>query len=417
MPGKQIIHLHCMCWNDARMLPFFFRHYDKIVDKYFVHDNGSTDGSIALLEKHKRVELSHFDVSGDSFVDEARQLCDSAWRNSEADWVIIADLDEHIYHPRLTNYLQRCTKRGVTAIKAIGYEMISDSFPSGNRPLCELVTIGTRSLGHDKLCIFSPRYITATNYAPGRHEAAPTGRVVWPAYSEVLLLHYKQLGVDYPIARSAELRSGLRSRDLTEKWGVQYTWNPVEIAAKWQEIRAAAGPVPGLGALKHLSPAKYNQERIVKESGLFDPKWYLAAYPDVEAAGIDPLSHYCAHGWEEGRQPNFYFDPEWYCVNYPDLHTPGCNPLCDYVVRGEQQGAWPSQLFNTDWYRTEHGLSADESPLRHYLEHRTSGLVSPLPDFVVADYCQSHPEILASAGDPFEAYCRRHAESEPEQAH
>ena len=73
MPGKQIIHLHFMCWNDARMLPFFFRHYDKIVDKYFVHDNGSTDGSIALLEKHKRVELSHFDVSGDSFVDEARQ--------------------------------------------------------------------------------------------------------------------------------------------------------------------------------------------------------------------------------------------------------------------------------------------------------------------------------------------------------
>lgn len=33
----------------------------------------------------------------------------------------------------------------------------------------------------------------------------------------------------------------------------------------------------------------------------FDPEWYLAAYPDVAQAGIDPWEHYQRHGAEEGR--------------------------------------------------------------------------------------------------------------------
>ena len=412
MPGKQRIDLFCLCWNDARMLPYFFRHYDSIVDRYFVYDNGSTDGSLALLENHGRVEITHFDVTGDSFVEEECRLGDTIWRNSDADWVIITDIDEHIYHPHLTGYLERCADQGVTAIQSIGYEMVSDSFPTEELPLCEIVTIGTRSTGHDRLCIFNPRELTATNFEPGRHKAAPTGRVVWPPYPQVLLLHYKQLGVDYPIARSAELRRGLRPRDLTKGWAFHYSWNAVEIAAYWQEVRSASGPVPGLGTLKHVDPAEYfDEERIVEQSGLFDAKWYLEAYPDVESAGADPLTHYCTHGWKEGRRPNFYFDPEWFSANYPDMQTADRNPFCDYVMRGEKEGAWPSPLFHTDWYRAEHGLSVEESPLRHYLSQRTSGRVSPLPDFDVVEYCQSYPEILTAGGDPFEDHCKRDAEA------
>lgn len=33
----------------------------------------------------------------------------------------------------------------------------------------------------------------------------------------------------------------------------------------------------------------------------FDPAWYLATYPDVRAAGIDPWAHYAADGHREGR--------------------------------------------------------------------------------------------------------------------
>src|SRR5579863_5294939 len=175
MPGRQRVHLFCLCWNDARLLPYFFRHYDVIVDRYFVFDNGSTDGSLALLQNHGRVEISHFDVAGDSFVEEECRMGDTIWRGSDADWVIITDIDEHIYHPDLNGYLQQCADRGITAIRSIGYEMVSDSFPKEDQPLYDLVTIGTRSTGLDRLCIFNPKAITATNFAPGRHQATPTG--------------------------------------------------------------------------------------------------------------------------------------------------------------------------------------------------------------------------------------------------
>ena len=35
----------------------------------------------------------------------------------------------------------------------------------------------------------------------------------------------------------------------------------------------------------------------------FDKTFYLTTYPDVAAAGVDPLEHYLQHG-AEGRLPN-----------------------------------------------------------------------------------------------------------------
>jgi hypothetical protein len=415
------IHLYSLCWNDARMLPFFFRHYDDMVDRYFVFDNGSTDGSLSILENHGRVEITHFDVPGDSFVEEERRLADTMWRNSDADWVIVTEIDEHLYHPDMTGYLRRCKGQGITAIRSIGYEMVSDVFPTGTQPLYEQVTTGARSLPHDRLCIFNPREITETNFGLGRHTAEPAGRVVWPAIREVLLLHYKGLGMEYVIARSAELKLGLRERDMAEGWGFHYMWSPAEITAKWQGVRGVSGPVPGLGLLKHIEPANYFEEQsTIERSGLFEGEWYMSAYPDVEPtlcspiAPGDALSHYCAHGWKQGRQPNFYFNPKWYCTNYPKLHTAGRNPLRDYIERGEKEGASPSPLFNTSWYRDHHGLSIEESPLQHYLARRMSGRVSPLPDFDVVKFCRSHSKVLAAGQDPFEVYYKRKRKPRPQ---
>lgn len=41
----------------------------------------------------------------------------------------------------------------------------------------------------------------------------------------------------------------------------------------------------------------------LKEAGLFDADAYLQLYPDVQAAGVDPLEHYVSHGMTEGRSP------------------------------------------------------------------------------------------------------------------
>ena len=50
-----IVHLYAQCWNDEWILPFFFRHYDGLVERYVIYDDGSTDGTLALLRAHPKV--------------------------------------------------------------------------------------------------------------------------------------------------------------------------------------------------------------------------------------------------------------------------------------------------------------------------------------------------------------------------
>ncbi|CAH2600984.1 Glycosyltransferase [Rhodovastum atsumiense] len=61
----------------------------------------------------------------------------------------------------------------------------------------------------------------------------------------------------------------------------------------------------------------------------FDPAWYLAQYPDIAAAGVDPFEHFLLWGWREGRNPSADFDTRFYVRRYLD---PGQdeNPLLHY---------------------------------------------------------------------------------------
>src|SRR5947209_7832483 len=100
-----------------------------------------------MFAAHDRVEVTSFAIERESFVETERRLSDTIWQASRdtADWVVVVDIDDHLYHPDLRQYLQRCTDRHVTAIEAIGYEMVSDSFPEEHARLCERVRRGLPS--------------------------------------------------------------------------------------------------------------------------------------------------------------------------------------------------------------------------------------------------------------------------------
>jgi hypothetical protein len=241
------VHLYTLCWNDRRMLPHFFEHYNPIVDLFFIFDNGSTDGSLEMLAGDERVRVSHFRTEFDSFAETELRLSEEMWKNSRdlAEWVLVSDIDEHVYHEDLPSYLRTCRERDVTAIQAVGYEMISDEFPGTGRRLCDVVTSGVRCPTlDDKMCLFDPSAITQSNFTHGRHFAFPKGRVRWPSLPEVLLLHYKKLGLDYEMTRSAELRRGLGLTDIERNWGYQYLLTPEEITERFKRAAALAKPVP-----------------------------------------------------------------------------------------------------------------------------------------------------------------------------
>jgi hypothetical protein len=164
--------------------------------------------------------------------------------------------------------------------------------------------------------------------------------------------------------------------------------------------------------LLQLSPGDFsgqgmqtvNDERLIADSGFFDAPWYLSVNTDVRESGADPLQHFCSDGWREGRKPNFYFDPAWYAEQQGDAASPDTNPLVHYIRVGERADAAPSVHFDAHWYREAHGLDADESPLRHFLLRRRTGMVSPLPGFDVEAYCTAYPEVLERGLDPYEDY-------------
>ncbi|MCX5807070.1 MAG: glycosyltransferase family A protein [Proteobacteria bacterium] len=120
--------------------------------------------------------------------------------------------------------MSRCLEAGITAIPALGYQMLVEEFPRPGEHLCEKRTHALPDPTDCKLIVFSPTSIKEINFAVGGHAAAPVGCVVAPARDELLLQNYQILGIDYTLERFAELRSGLGPFDHTQGWGFHYGW-------------------------------------------------------------------------------------------------------------------------------------------------------------------------------------------------
>ena len=234
------IDLYARCWNEEDMLPFFFLHYDKLVQRYVIYDDASTDNSQEILRLNPKVELRPMPPYSDpeSRIRSALALQETCWRESRgiADWVIITDIDEHLYHPDMYGYLAQCRAQGVTIIPALGYQMLSEHFPEHKTLLCQSLTRGACDLVYSKLGIFSPNEIDAVNYTQGRHSAAPKGRVVLPARDELLLLHYHYLGFERVRKRNAQFVTRQRKTDIAMGWGSEYSLSSKQLREVWNLI-------------------------------------------------------------------------------------------------------------------------------------------------------------------------------------
>lgn len=226
------IHLHTLCWNDRRMLDYFFRHYEPWVDHFYLLDDGSTDGTREYLDQHPKVSVERLQrVNPGSWILSAQYIYDNVWKQSrgQADWVIVTNIDEHLYHPDMQNYLAHCGATGITAVPALGYQMISEVFPSRDAVLTRDVRHGMPWRQMNKLSIFNPDKIDNTNFAPGRHRAQFSGDVRFPERDEVLNLHFKYMGMDYTSNRHSELLTGLREIDRERGWGHKYAWDEAQL--------------------------------------------------------------------------------------------------------------------------------------------------------------------------------------------
>jgi glycosyltransferase involved in cell wall biosynthesis/ubiquinone/menaquinone biosynthesis C-methylase UbiE len=141
---------------------------------------------------------------------------------------------------------------------------------------------------------------------------------------------------------------------------------------------------------------------------LFDTELYLDSNPDVARAGLNPLVHYVSAGAREGRPVSLLFDARWYLAKNPDLQAAGGNPLAHYLTTGATEGREANPLFDQAWYRARHPEAAAAAcALAHFAEHGASGAFSPHPLFDAAYYLERYPDVAEAGMNPLAHYLLR----------
>ena len=102
------------------------------------------------------------------------------------------------------------------------------------------------------------------------------------------------------------------------------------------KIKRAFSPFAGRRNKESLE-----DKELIVESGLFSSFYYLTQNMDVWRAGIEPLNHFCKHGWKEGRNPSQFFDCKAYLKANGDVAKSGKNPLVHYIKYGMAEGRSP----------------------------------------------------------------------------
>jgi lipopolysaccharide biosynthesis protein len=93
----------------------------------------------------------------------------------------------------------------------------------------------------------------------------------------------------------------------------------------------------GLSGVRHLG-SEADTRALLLRDGLFDIEWYLKQYPDVAAAGLDPIEHYLNTGEKEGRSPNSWFRASDYLEANLDVKRVDLGALQHYAIYGREEG-------------------------------------------------------------------------------
>ncbi|MEP3297823.1 MAG: glycosyltransferase family 2 protein [Pseudoruegeria sp.] len=236
------VHLHTVAWNDRRMLEFFFAHYSPWVSHFFIHDDGSDDGTNEFLAARSDVTVIPLKrIHPDSWVLSAKNIYDTSWHSScgHSDWVVVTNIDEHLHHPDMPTYLATQHASGVTAIAALGYQMLSEDWPESASLLWRDRPMGAPWKQMSKLQFFRPDQINRTDFAPGRHTVELEGNVKLPPTDEVTNLHYKYMDVALVQARHEAQRDRLGSFDRVKGWGHKYSWDFGALDADFETFKRA----------------------------------------------------------------------------------------------------------------------------------------------------------------------------------
>ena len=224
---KPVVHLYAVCWNEARIIPHFMAYYGRFVDHFTIYDNGSTDSTLSLLATYPHVTV--IETGREGVFDERAnlQIKNTAWKASagKADFVMVCDMDEFLFHPNLDVLLALMKKHGFTVLKPLGFQMVSERLPAydGNHLLTELIPLGVEdSHNYSKTVLFDPNRLKEIHFSPGCHRSRPEGRVKVFRSDYARLLHYKYVDREEILRKTRTYRETFSEESRAKGWGRHY---------------------------------------------------------------------------------------------------------------------------------------------------------------------------------------------------
>src|SRR4030066_1175068 len=99
-----LIIAYILCNNEERLMPYVMRHYSQFA-KVIILESNSTDQTVEIAHS-MGAEIWSYDVPDEIDDRWFTELKNNCWKESKADWVMIVDADEFIYHPEIVKILQ-----------------------------------------------------------------------------------------------------------------------------------------------------------------------------------------------------------------------------------------------------------------------------------------------------------------------
>jgi glycosyltransferase involved in cell wall biosynthesis len=229
---KPIVHAFFLCYNEENILPHLIKHYSSFCEKIVILDNNSTDNSVAIAESFVNTEVIPFS-SNNEFHDGIHiNLKNNVWRSSvgEADFVILGDADEFLYHENMVDFLIEAKKNGISFFIPEGYHMVADLELDLKKDdnILDLIKYGVRTQVLDKPMMFDCNKITNINYGFGCHSANPEGNILVLQDPKLKMLHYKFIGIKDYIYKNQIRRERLSQFNKKNNFGTYYLFDDNE---------------------------------------------------------------------------------------------------------------------------------------------------------------------------------------------
>lgn len=221
-----------LCYNEEKMVRHTLNHYLTFCNKITIYDNNSTDLTLDILKKeYPQVNVISYNSENQLNDQKYLEIKNNCWKQSTADFVIVCDMDELLYHKHLYHILKQIKREQIAVPNVDGYNMISDFFPDNCQiPITEQIKTGWPAQSFNKNIIFNPQWLKEINYGPGAHTCnpVPKGKLrlkIPPKNTYLQLLHYKYLSREYVIQRHQQYAKRLSTFNKTNGYGKEYTYS------------------------------------------------------------------------------------------------------------------------------------------------------------------------------------------------